>query len=289
MDELNRLINQLIKEKGGTKQQYLHLLDVISNHETKRTFDTKSIQDEGDPTNYGSGLYHFETGKNKGGITAARRAVNVYNKKGYPIPSWLKDATAGSELDAGQLTPQQQSVLFLANHIEHPKSDFSKIWKGEQSIPEFWSENHQADPDKKQRKLKEKRFKEDYERYQEQGHTYPEIDKSAPETDRWNAYTDELSKNDLYTAAKQSVKKNQIQFALGGNIQDLSHLKQSNNNSLYRRNFNTYNTGGLHSQNPLGGVPIGRGANGKINTIEQGESAYNFKTGKFIFSNRIKI
>jgi hypothetical protein len=74
--------------------------------------------------------------------------------------------------------------------------------------------------------------------------------------------------------------------ALGG---DLSHLKQNTNNPLYRRNFNSYNSGGRHEQNPLGGVPIGMGANGKPNTVEQGEAAYNFKAGKFIFSNRIKI
>jgi len=43
-------------------------------------------------------------------------------------------------------------------------------------------------------------------------------------------------------------------------------------------NLTQFNEGGLHSQNPLGGVPIGGN-----NSVEQGES----KSGNFIYSNRI--
>jgi len=41
-----------------------------------------------------------------------------------------------------------------------------------------------------------------------------------------------------------------------------------------------FNEGGLHSQNPLGGIPVGPNAN-----VEQGET----KTGNFVYSNRIPI
>jgi len=51
----------------------------------------------------------------------------------------------------------------------------------------------------------------------------------------------------------------------------------------------TYDSGGLHETNPYGGIPIGVGKNSKMNTVEQGEAAFNFKDGKYIFSNRLKI
>ena len=55
-------------------------------------------------------------------------------------------------------------------------------------------------------------------------------------------------------------------------------------------NFLTkYQAGGTHEQNPLGGIPLGMGANGKPNVVEQGEASFNFKDGKYIFSNRLKI
>jgi len=55
-----------------------------------------------------------------------------------------------------------------------------------------------------------------------------------------------------------------------------------------------YNGGGSHEQNPLGGIPIGMGANGKPNTVEHGEASYKFKNkeGKYdnyIFSNRLIV
>lgn len=53
--------------------------------------------------------------------------------------------------------------------------------------------------------------------------------------------------------------------------------------------FNEFNEGGTHEQNPHGGVPQGLGSNGKMNTVEEGETSFNFEEGKYIFSNRIKI
>tara|TARA_R110000796_G_scaffold201703_1_gene317905 strand:- start:320 stop:1507 length:1188 start_codon:yes stop_codon:yes gene_type:complete len=48
--------------------------------------------------------------------------------------------------------------------------------------------------------------------------------------------------------------------------------------------------GGTHEENPIGGIPQGLASNGKMNTVEEGESKYKFKkTGDYIFSNRIKL
>lgn len=48
-------------------------------------------------------------------------------------------------------------------------------------------------------------------------------------------------------------------------------------------NFTEFNTGGLHEQNPYGGIPMGIGMNGKPNLVEEGETKYN----DYIFSDRL--
>ena len=46
-----------------------------------------------------------------------------------------------------------------------------------------------------------------------------------------------------------------------------------------------FNEGGSHDENPHGGIPIGMGSNGKINTVEEGET----KFGDYVFSDRISL
>lgn len=58
---------------------------------------------------------------------------------------------------------------------------------------------------------------------------------------------------------------------------------QSNSAYAMGGDLNQFNTGGTHSQNPLGGIPQGQGANGQMNTVEQGET----KQGDFVYSDRI--
>jgi len=60
-------------------------------------------------------------------------------------------------------------------------------------------------------------------------------------------------------------------------------------NNINTNVLETYESGGLHEQNPLGGIPLGVGSNGKVNTVEEGESSFNFGDGKYIFSNRLII
>lgn len=55
------------------------------------------------------------------------------------------------------------------------------------------------------------------------------------------------------------------------------------------KNLLTYQGGGTHQQNPLGGIPLGKSLNGKQNTVEQGETSFKFKEGKYVFSNRLKL
>ena len=49
MNERDRLIQMLIKEKGGTKKQYLQLMNKIAHHESGGTMDPLMKQYEGGP------------------------------------------------------------------------------------------------------------------------------------------------------------------------------------------------------------------------------------------------
>ncbi len=50
-----------------------------------------------------------------------------------------------------------------------------------------------------------------------------------------------------------------------------------------------YDSGGLHGENPMGGIPIGTTKKGTQNSVEQGEASFDFDDGKYIFSNRLIV
>lgn len=68
------------------------------------------------------------------------------------------------------------------------------------------------------------------------------------------------------------------QFAMGGSMPGMN----LNQNELIE-----YNEGGSHESNPYGGIPQGMGSNGKMNTVEEGETSFKLKNGKFVFSDRL--
>lgn len=53
--------------------------------------------------------------------------------------------------------------------------------------------------------------------------------------------------------------------------------------------FNEFNTGGTHEQNPNGGIPQGMDKQGVMNTVEQGETKTTTPEGDYIFSDRLKL
>lgn len=68
-----------------------------------------------------------------------------------------------------------------------------------------------------------------------------------------------------------------IEFSDGGEV----------NNNARTDELIRFEGGGTHEQNPLGGIPLGFGSNGKQNTVEEGETKFSFDDGDYIFSNRI--
>jgi len=273
MNERDKLIEQLIKEKGGTRKDYLQLLDSIAYHESAHTMDPSIKQQGGGP---GRGVYQFETGTNAGGITAARRTKQYYEKIGQPIPTWLNNVIQKDSLDASTLTREQQDALFLGNMRQHPKADFAKVWSGEESIPDFWANYHWAGDDK-DRKIRLKSFNNSYDNFNETNSTNPT---SYPITSPPPQVDSTLEGRPQKPITMESfVDYTQGRLAMGGAVNQMDYADKE---------VNAFGSGGTHEQNPLGGIPQGMGANGKPNSVEEDEASYNFKQGKFIFSNRIK-
>ena len=147
---LDELLQLIIRDKGGSIQEYNQLMDYISFHETgpasRMDPKTKQISQKEDGTIYtgpGRGLFQFEEGEDAGGNLAVNRTVNYLKRNNITVPLWLKEIwTDSKSVDVSKLSSDQQKMLFLGYHREHPTSDFSKVWSGEQSIPQFWLNNH---------------------------------------------------------------------------------------------------------------------------------------------------
>ena len=156
---LSELLDIIIRDKGGSVQDYEKLMEYIAFHETgpAQRMDPKALQERKEKGNvrYGRGLFQFEMGEGKGGNTAANRLANLLDREGVEKPQWLIDIWENKKsVDASKLTAEQQKMLFLGNHREHPDANFSKIWSGEQSVPEFWLNYHWAgSKDEAQEKL----------------------------------------------------------------------------------------------------------------------------------------
>ena len=154
MDEigLNELLQLIIKEKGGTPKQYNKMMDYIAFHETghKQRMDPKAKQISGNEKDGffdgpGRGLFQFEVGENKGGNLAVNRTVNYLERNDQFVPQWLRQLWRGKKsVDVSKLNADQQKMLFLGYHREHPTSDFTKVWNNKQTVQNFWAENHWA-------------------------------------------------------------------------------------------------------------------------------------------------
>jgi hypothetical protein len=68
---------------------------------------------------------------------------------------------------------------------------------------------------------------------------------------------------------------NTIDYAMGGRI--------NNDTNSTEERLVRFESGGTHEENPLGGIPQGMASNGKMNSVEEGET----KFGDYVFSNRL--
>jgi hypothetical protein len=269
MDDLDIIIDKLIEEKGGSRKDYLNLLNRIAYHESAGTMDPSIKQIGGGP---GRGKYQFEEGVHGGGITAAKRAKQYLESKQLKVPKWLENVSKNNSLDATTLDSKQQDILFLGNMRMHPKADLGKVIKGEEDITDFWANYHWAGSPKDRPKRVES-FKKSLEEYrpiqQNNENVADPFERPSVEKDNTNINVPKVNTSLL------NLK------TFGGEV--------NKGVDYYEPNINEFNTGGSHSTNPHGGIPQGMGSNGKVNTVQQGETSFKLPTGKFIFSNDIDL
>lgn len=171
MDEidLNELLQIIIRDKGGTPADYHQLMDYIAYHETGPVHPSVPDQrmkpdaqqyiydeklDKYVPSGTGKGLFMFEShieydkeGKplSTGGNMASNYLEQILKEEGIEMPEWHRKIWKGKKkVDASKLTADQQKMLFLAYHRQHPNSNFSELWSGKKQMPQWWGDYHWA-------------------------------------------------------------------------------------------------------------------------------------------------
>ena len=95
------------------------------------------------------------------------------------------------------------------------------------------------------------------------------------------AQQNQTSRNTLANMQYGVANSSNLPMAYGGNLDPIGQVPVGD--------FSNFGAGGTHEQNPLGGIPQGYNAQGQLRTVEQGESGFKFKEGKYIFSNRLNF
>ena len=137
----NQMLGEMAERYKQTPQTLEELMDRISFHESKG--DPTAIQRlQGGGHGKGRGLFQFETGEAQGGATAMNRLRNYLGKG---APDWTKyDSSMG--VDASQLTPEQQKMLFLGN-LRMGRGSLAGITP-ENLGESYWAPHHWAGADK---------------------------------------------------------------------------------------------------------------------------------------------
>jgi hypothetical protein len=157
----------------------------IGFHESAGTFDPSIKQIKGGP---GVGIYQYEKDRpgvyneegkefiNQGASTAINRLIaindidnniNLWDKEDGQ-PGWINDLI-NNNYDVGQLTSEQQHLIFLADKMRDPTASFKGV-NTDKKLAVEWADEHQAGtkPGTPERKAILNKFKKDmpeFEKY----------------------------------------------------------------------------------------------------------------------------
>ena len=140
VSDYDQMISNIGARYGMGDEGLDDIMNRISFHETGpgSRNDPTTVQAGGGP---GRGLFQFETGQGQGGATAMNRLHRWYKEQGMDVPEWAKfDASQG--VDASQLTPEQQKMMFMANVRYHPTASLEGV-TGD-NLSDFWQNYHYA-------------------------------------------------------------------------------------------------------------------------------------------------
>lgn len=311
---LNSLLNSFENQTGISRNRLKDVMDRVSYHETGGSLSPETIQKTSSGgQGVGRGKYQFEMGKNWSSWGALNRLINYYEMLDEEVPLEIRSIhnkyKAKQDIDASTLPESIQDMLFIGNMMAtvNGKKDLINTINSpnqkdyEDNLLDLWLKRHWRgkDKDKEARSKSFKAHMKDYnkdERFIDNRIEFaPEIAppvspdlEGAPEQfhvpyeDSYNQ-VESLPNNHYFN----SVLLDDIQRMQAGTFNPLYEVSggRAGNNT---GSLNTFNVGGTHETNPLGGIPVGVGSNGKVNKVEQGESSYKFSDGiDYIFSNRL--
>lgn len=280
MDEDNKMVeeflDELIKEKGGSRNDFHLLKDKIAWIESKG--DPSAIQKSSrGRKGPGRGKYQFEMIESEDGIKGSNRAKDAkirtlrsLKEYGMKAPKWLKNLRLKDNFDASTLTDKQQDLLFFGDLKGSPNAKLKDYTSGNTSAKDLWLDawwvgNRKSKDFKNERQSKADMWDEHQSSFKPVEYNPPQAEPVIP------GFKNDYKFRQLGPVTNQN--------AYGGSI----------NNSSQQEGLNSFRTGGSHEASPHGGIPLGIGANGKMNTVEQGETSHKFDGMKYIFSKRIKI
>lgn len=283
-NDLDLVLSNVVKDKGGKKEDYVNLLNSIAYHESAGTMNPKIKQYGGGP---GRGKYQFENKEGSNRIlTSAIRTKNYFKKIGAKVPDFVKSIINKGTEDASNLTSEQQDILALSDLRMKGGLNLSDYVEGKLSIEDLWAD-HWWSGSKKLRDKKINSFKKSLAKLNKN-----KIDNNfkLPKQSEINRELNAIAIDN--TSVKTPNYKN-VNF----NNYNPEILKSDFTEFLSKRiakieenkKLNEYNNGGTHEENPYGGIPQGIGYNGKPNTVEEGETSFKFGNNKYIFSNRLKL
>jgi hypothetical protein len=134
------MLTDLGQRWDQTPESLENIMNRVAYHESAGTMNPEVQQYSGGP---GRGLFQFEVGEGAGGATAGNRLMKYL---GGGAPDWLTSMVGPSgrieDLDASQLTPEQQKMLFLGNYRQHPEASLKGV--DDSNIGDFWGKYHWA-------------------------------------------------------------------------------------------------------------------------------------------------
>jgi len=317
------VIDNIVKEKGGSRDVYENLLYQISNLESGGDPTIKQIS--GGP---GRGKYQMETGvgyekaygedgKHQKGhfkktsnriFYSAVRTKNYLKTLGQETPDFIKNIIENETGDASTLSEKQQDVLALGDLRMGPVNLGDYI-SGDLKGKDIYLDNWWAGKDEEHRKKLSNRWDNAYpddfvprtDLGIEQGEDINPFMQQPIETKIDNTrvgYDQKNNKgfsqkdfhsflNDRMQNSENQPQPEKFQDSNPNVDNQISLLAEGVNQKANGGMLNHFKGGGTHDENPMGGIPQGIGDNGKPNTVEEDETSYDFPEGKFIFSNRI--
>ena len=162
----------LIKNSGGTRQQWEQIFDKVSYAEggPDRIPTKKQALNEG-KEGPGRGLYQYEVDRSADGVkgsnagfTALNRARNFYTDRGKTPPAFIKQAQKDGIVEFDKLSPKMQTALFILDKLKGD-GPTKQMLEGDEGLAKFLADWHYMNESPAKRADYQARFLEKMKTY----------------------------------------------------------------------------------------------------------------------------